>query len=210
MLCLGLSQSELGRRVGITQGAISQLIKGDSRGSKYLHLIARELHTSPGYLSGETDDPAADAAPIPTPELIAEQLDQIMLPRLEIGYSMGGGSVFEDYHEVGRMPFPREWLRPLMRGSFAELFLAKGEGDSMMPTLLDGDDVIIDTAQKQISQQDRIWAVAYGDLGMIKRVRRLPGGTYQLNSDNPAVTPIEANDDEMHVVGRVVWVGRRI
>lgn len=210
MLCLGLSQSELGRRVGITQGAISQLIKGDSRGSKYLHLIARELHTSPGYLSGETDDPAADAAPIPTPELIAEQLDQIMLPRLEIGYSMGGGSVFEDYHEVGRMPFPREWLRPLMRGSFAELFLAKGEGDSMMPTLLDCDDVIIDTAQKQISQQDRIWAVAYGDLGMIKRVRRLPGGTYQLNSDNPAVTPIEANDDEMHVVGRVVWVGRRI
>jgi phage repressor protein C with HTH and peptisase S24 domain len=123
---------------------------------------------------------------------------------------MGGGSVFEDYHEVGRMPFPREWLRPLMRGSFAELFLAKGEGDSMMPTLLDGDDVIIDTAQKQISQQDRIWAVAYGDLGMIKRVRRLPGGTYQLNSDNPAVTPIEANDHEMHVVGRVVWVGRRI
>src|SRR3546814_2374674 len=28
-----------------------------------------------------------------------------------------------------------------------------------------------------------IWALAYGDLGMIKRVRRLPGGTYRLRSD---------------------------
>jgi phage repressor protein C with HTH and peptisase S24 domain len=206
----GLTQSELARRLHITQGTIAKLASGVAQGSTHLHRIARELQTTPAYLTGESDDPTVDALPLPTPELIAEQLDQVMLPRLEIGYSMGGGSVFEDYHEVGRMPFPREWLRPLMRGSFAELFLAKGEGDSMMPTLLDGDDVIIDTAQKQISQQDRIWAVAYGDLGMIKRVRRLPGGTYQLNSDNPAVTPIEANDDEMHVVGRVVWVGRKI
>src|SRR3546814_6315379 len=37
--------------------------------------------------------------------------------------------------------------------------------------------------QKDIGQQDRIWALAYGDLGMIKRVRRLPGGTYRLRSD---------------------------
>src|SRR3546814_1019650 len=37
--------------------------------------------------------------------------------------------------------------------------------------------------QKDIGQQERIWALAYGDLGMIKRVRRLPGGTYRLRSD---------------------------
>src|SRR3546814_6951458 len=80
----------------------------------------------------------------------------------------------------------------------------------MTPTLLDGDIVLIDTAQKDIGQQDRIWALAYGDLGMIKRVRRLPGGTYRLMSDNPAISDIEAADGEMHVVGRVVYIGRRI
>src|SRR3546814_1016510 len=41
----------------------------------------------------------------------------------------------------------------------------------------------ISQPQKDIGQQDRIWALAYGDLGMIKRVRRLPGGTYRLRSD---------------------------
>ena len=80
----------------------------------------------------------------------------------------------------------------------------------MQPTMLDGDIVLIDTAQKDIRQQDRIWAVAYGDLGMIKRVRRVPGGKYLVMSDNPAVAPFDVADDEMYVIGRVVWIGRRI
>lgn len=80
----------------------------------------------------------------------------------------------------------------------------------MQPTILDGDLVLIDMAQNSIMAQDRIWAVFWGDLGMIKRVRRTPGGTFQLLSDNPAISPVEAVDGEMHVLGRVIWIGRRI
>jgi phage repressor protein C with HTH and peptisase S24 domain len=80
----------------------------------------------------------------------------------------------------------------------------------MMPTILDDDDVLVNRADAVIRQQDRIWALAYGELGMIKRVRRLPTGLFQLNSDNPAVTPVEATEDELHVVGRVIWIGRRV
>ena len=83
-------------------------------------------------------------------------------------------------------------------------------GDSMEPTLRDGDVVLIDSAQRVIKSQDRIWAVIYGELGMIKRVRRTPGGTYLLLSDNPNVPPIECFDGEMSVIGRVCWIGRRI
>ena len=138
----------------------------------------------------------------------AKELGLSLIPELELGYSMGGGSVFTDYRQRGVVPFRREWLRGFMRGTFADLFVARGEGDSMLPTLMDGDIVLIDTAQKSISSQDRIWALSYGDLGMIKRVRRLPGGTYRIMSDNPAIAPIDATDDEMYVVGRVVWIGR--
>jgi len=56
---------------------------------------------------------------------------------------MGGGSVFEDYQQSAMIPFPRDWLRPIMEGSFADLFVARGDGDSMVPTLLDGDLVIV-------------------------------------------------------------------
>lgn len=56
-----LSQAELARRVGVSQPTIYGLIHSNKIGTKYLHLVARELRTTPAYLSGETDDPDADA-----------------------------------------------------------------------------------------------------------------------------------------------------
>jgi transcriptional regulator with XRE-family HTH domain len=67
---VGMSQSELARRVKLTQGTIAGLERGDSRSSSFLHLIARELGTTPAYLTGETDDIDADA---PVPELSFEE-----------------------------------------------------------------------------------------------------------------------------------------
>lgn len=62
---LRLSQSELARRVGVTQTTIRKLVSGGGYGSKYLHLIARALGTTVEYLTGEIDDPEADAPPPP-------------------------------------------------------------------------------------------------------------------------------------------------
>lgn len=206
----GLSQTELARRVGVTQGAISLLIKGGSSGSRYLHRIARELNTTAAYLSGETDDPSEGALPVPTADSIAEQLDAVMIPEVQIGFSMGGGSFQEEWPVVQMVPFSRSWLRGLTTSAADQLMVARGDGDSMMPTILDQDLVIIDRSQNTPRQQDRIWAMTYGGMGMIKRLRGLPDGTYQINSDNKEVTPIHAVDGEMQIVGRVVGVVRRI
>lgn len=133
-----------------------------------------------------------------------------MIAEADIAYSMGGGSVIEDHAESRMVPFRRDWLSRLTRGGPADVFLTRGQGDSMMPTLLDDDDVLVNRADRSIRQQDRIWALGYGDLGMIKRVRRLPSGMFQLNSDNAAVTPVEATEDELFIVGRVIWIGRSV
>lgn len=58
----GLSQAELARRVGVRQSTMNSLINGDSRTSRSLLAIARELNTTPAYLTGDTDDPSPDAA----------------------------------------------------------------------------------------------------------------------------------------------------
>lgn len=65
MALLGLSQAELARRVGVAQPTIFKLIRNGKKGSTHLHKIARELGTTPAYLSGEVDDPDADAPPAP-------------------------------------------------------------------------------------------------------------------------------------------------
>jgi phage repressor protein C with HTH and peptisase S24 domain len=207
---VGLSQAELARRVGISQQAIGKLATGESYGSKHLHLIARELGTTPAYLTGETDDATEGALPAPKAQDIAEQLDAVLIPEVQVGLSMGGGSVLEDWPVVQMVPFSRSWLRGLTTSSADQLMVARGDGDSMMPTILDQDLVIIDRAQNTPKQQDRIWALSYGGWGMIKRLRSLPDGSLQINSDNAAVSPIIAYEGEAQVIGRVVGVVRRI
>lgn len=59
----GLSQAELARRTGLAQPTIFNLLHRNKIGSKHLHRIARELGTTPEYLTGETDDPDAGAPP---------------------------------------------------------------------------------------------------------------------------------------------------
>lgn len=72
---LVMSQTELARRVGVSQATIAHLITGRSRSSSHLHKIAQELRTSPEYLSGETDNPD----PAFTPALVLSADDREML-----------------------------------------------------------------------------------------------------------------------------------
>jgi phage repressor protein C with HTH and peptisase S24 domain len=211
---MGLTQAELARRVGVSQPTIFKLASAQSTNSVHLHKIARALGTTPEYLLGETDDAqnqmvqssrtAYRAGPSASDSL------SISIPEIDIGYSMGSGLVLQDHAEAKPVPFPREWLRTLIRGSFDQVFIARGEGDSMLPTLLDGDFMLIDTSQNAINAQDRLWCLGYGDLGMIKRVRALPDGGFAIISDNPAVQSFTAYDGEVQVIGRVVWIGRKV
>lgn len=79
MTRLGLSQSELARRVGVTQPTIYKLLKTSKKGSTHLHRIARVLETTAAYLSGEIDDPTSDAPP-PTPPVVKYVTMQVALP----------------------------------------------------------------------------------------------------------------------------------
>ncbi|CDO35809.1 S24 family peptidase [Novosphingobium sp. KN65.2] len=208
----GLSQTELARRVGITQPAISNLIKRGSGGSSHLHKIAKELGTTAAYLTGETDDPSEGALPAPTPQMIAEQLGMTLIPEIDLHFALGGGSFVDGHVTSSLVPYRTDWLDRITRGSPApaDVFLTRGDGDSMMPTILDDDDVVVNRADRIITKQDRIWALGYGDLVSIKRVRRLASGVFQLLSDNVNVSPIEAYEDELRVIGRVIWIGRRM
>lgn len=226
----GISQAELARRIGMSQQAVWKLIYGHSLSSSKIHLIARELGTSVEYLEGGDDEWAAahrdntgavdradfvgEGGPAyrgePVTRLEVDQADFALIPQIEIGFSMGGGLHLDEHVEAHVVPLPRQWLKPAMKGNFNQLRIVTGEGDSMEPTLRDGDICVIDTAQNALNGQDRIWCLGYGDLGMIKRVRAMPDGGLQIISDNSNVRPFTAYDGEVQIFGRVIWIGRRI
>ncbi len=77
---LGLTQAELARRVEVTQGAIAKIANNNPNGSSHLHKIARELQTTPDYLTGESDDPDEDAPPPPAKPTVQIATMQVLLP----------------------------------------------------------------------------------------------------------------------------------
>jgi DNA-binding XRE family transcriptional regulator len=64
---IGISQAELARRVGVRQSTMNSLINGNSRTTRSIVELARELSTTPHYLMGLSDDPDEDAPPPPPP-----------------------------------------------------------------------------------------------------------------------------------------------
>lgn len=207
---VGLSQSELARCIGVAQGTIAHLISGRSQNSVHMPNIARELQTSIGYLNGETDDPSEGAQPVPTPALVAAQLDLVAIKEVDLSFGMGGTFLDGGAVEESVVHFPRTWLRQFTSADPSVLLFARGDGDSMATTINHRDIVLIDRSYINVTRQDRVWACAFGDIGMIKRIRAMPDGSYKIMSDNPAVESEIAVDGELHVIGMVVAVIRGI
>lgn len=78
------SQEELARRVGVTQGLISQMENGTNDTSKYLTAIARALEVSPDWLESGKGDPRRREVNVPIslhyPPLIEDALAVIPDP----------------------------------------------------------------------------------------------------------------------------------
>ncbi len=215
----GWSQAELARRIGVSQQTIWKLVSGHSHGTKHLHLIARELETSPEYLTGETDDPSPLAGlregnrgyqPVSTD--IADTEDESDLIAVhEIDLSLGMGMTYLDVpvkEKVRR--FDRQWLRDYTGVNPARVFCAQGIGSSMSPYIESHDLLFIDTAQDTIRMSEQVWAITYGNCGSVKRLFPMADGSVKMRSDNPAVPDEIAYDGELQVIGRVVAIMRKM
>lgn len=201
MEALELSQSALGREVGVSQQTIHKLITGQSRTSGRIATIARVLKTTPDYLEGATDDPFANA-PLPAPA----REDMVPVAMIDLAFGMGG-TFLEHSPEVRHEEFPLSFIRHFAKSRIEDLVIAEGVGDSMAPTIGPNDLVLIDRSAINLNINDRIWACAIGEIGMVKRLRiSAQGGGHEITilSDNPNVPDDRAADGELHIIGRVV------
>jgi len=129
------------------------------------------------------------------------------VPRLTLGASAGPGASEPDESAFDAIRFSVRWLRSM--GLEAESLSAIAvTGDSMEPTLRDGDEILVDRTPHSV--RDGIHVVRLEDNLLVKRVDASRPGVITLLSDNPAYRPIECQPDEVDVIGRVVWKGGRI
>lgn len=211
-----ISQTALAREVGVSQQTIGKLLTGHSSGSSHIHKIARAVGTSPEYLTGETDDPTPTSLSSPRqdyrgPPATVPRYPDDVVPVRELDLTFGMGATYLEVPVTESVRYiSRGFLRQYTKADPEHLLFATGIGDSMAPTILDSDGLLIDTSQQTLNIADKIWAAAYADCGTIKRLRPVPGGGVLMLADNPNVPDATAYDGELHLLGRVVAIMRKV
>ncbi|NJM49520.1 MAG: S24 family peptidase [Sphingomonadales bacterium] len=133
-----------------------------------------------------------------------------LMPKLDIGASAGAGALTDEEWIAGQIGFDEKWLKK-MAGDISMLSLIRVQGDSMAPTLLDGDDIMVDRGAAQRPLRDGVHVIRMDDVLMVKRLAKGPAGHLSVLSDNSAYPdwPDVAGGD-VAIIGRVVWTGRRL
>ena len=90
------------------------------------------------------------------------------------------------------------------------LTLIVARGDSMEPTIADGDDILVDAADRRVGKRRAIFVLRLDGTLVVKRLH-LTGGMIAIESDNPDAAPIApVPAGEAEVIGRVAWLGRKL
>lgn len=204
----GGDYSALSRMIGRNPAYIQQFIKrGTPRrlSERDRALLASYFVVDEQSLGAPNRD-AASNGPVARDGLL-------QVPRLDIGASAGGGTLADDERAEALFAFDPRWLRRLS-ASPKHLSIIRVEGDSMLPTLSHGDDIMVDAGDAMNRLRDGIYVLRRDGVLLVKRLAcggARADAAISIISDNaayPTVSGVERAD--LHIVGRVVWTGRRI
>ena len=139
----------------------------------------------------------------------AEEL--ISVPVLDVQASAGHGAFADSERPRARMRFDPSWLRGLKLDP-AQLSVIQVMGDSMAPTLNDGDDILVNLNDGPAGLRDGIYVLRLdGALNVKRLIVDRARGRVSVKSDNPAYTSWPTlGPSRLDVIGRVVWAGRRL
>ena len=186
----GGNQSEMARHVGVSPQAVQKWVAGDSepRG-KNLDLAAEFLGVTPAHLKfGIVMDqhpaaaaPMAGLLPVRGVEDDDPSLTQIQKVRIKVQAGITGFRVEPEHHDGETMGVPTSWVRS-ERLVMSDLYAIVVRGESMEPSLFDGDVIVVNTADKKLVD-GAVYAINYEGEVVVKRMTR-DAGMWWLTSDN--------------------------
>jgi phage repressor protein C with HTH and peptisase S24 domain len=198
----GCNYSEISRLLGRNAAYIQQFIR---RGSpKQLDeqdraVLARFFGVDEKVLGA----PARRTGPV---------VELALVPILDVEASAGHGALAEMESKSSQFGFDEKWLGRLTSSKASNLSIIAVLGDSMEPTLHDGDEVMIDLADGQARLRDGIYVLRMDDMLSVKRIAIEPQGKrVSVLSDNPTFPSWPGLEKRaLNIVGRVLWFGRAL
>lgn len=141
----------------------------------------------------------------------SKDTEYALIPMVDAVLSAGTGSFEVSSSGDRKYAFRNDFLH--RKGNIKDMVLMRVSGDSMEPRILDGDAVLIDQSQQQL-MANAVYAVGFEDMVYLKKINAQPNKLI-LSSFNKEYSPIEINmcedlDDQVRIIGRVVWLCREL
>ena len=181
-------------KCGLKDGSIRQYLKGGIPGIDKAQLIAEATGTPLDWLiSGEGSRKSNNGGLFAAVKI------------MPVTASAGGGAAPGSEAACGTFPLAHQWLHQHNLNA-ADLFMVDGAGDSMEPTILNGEKLLCSKAEHHLNGDGIFVFRQEGDV-LVKRLQRQPG-IIKVISDNDAYLPydIPLNDGvEFQIIGKVLF-----
>jgi phage repressor protein C with HTH and peptisase S24 domain len=211
------SADRLARSMGVSPSAFRKWLKGEAEPSRErLVALAHAAGVGVAWLAeGEGPEPVFEPmAGNRRRQGVRETSNEmdwsefVLLPRRAEAAAAGSvtpvapsGNAF--------MALRHDWVRSVCGVEPGKLVLETAIGESMTPTIRDGNTLLIDSSD-QTFRNFGIYVLEINGQRLVKRVQRKHDGTLVLISDNSAYQADAVDKesaDDVSVVGRVVWAG---
>jgi hypothetical protein len=198
----GEEYSALSRLIGRNAAYVQQYIKRGTPkrlAEEDRRILARYFGVPEQLLGGSSDGVGGGGG-------------HVAVPQLDIGASAGSGAVPGQERPQSHIAFDPKWLRRLGAGDGSQLSVIRVAGDSMAPTLADGDEILVDRGDSAARLRDGIYVLRREEVLMVKRLALDPSGQkVAIRSDNEAYPSWpDCELGSIDIVGRVVWCGRKL
>lgn len=194
--------SEISRLIGRNSAYIQQYIRRGSPRSldeKDRNILARFFGVDEAVLGA----PARRGNPV---------VELVQVPVMNVDASAGHGALAEGEAQTGQFGFSEGWLRNLKTSKASSLSIIGVVGDSMEPTLYDGDEIMIDLGDAQSRLRDGIYVLRMDGALNVKRIAIEPKGRLiSVTSDNTSYPSWHGLDRRsIAVVGRMRCIIRKV
>ena len=206
---LGLQHKDLVAATGASKGTVTNWISGvnNPTGNRLIQLAQALKTTSSWLLTGNSTPEFTQVEPWDSDTPVDD--DEVEIPFFkDFSFACGAGAVGEALlSEKRRLRMSKATLRSKAIDK-KNAVATTSSGDSMSPTIKDGDTIHLDLGRKTI-KDGKIFAICHGGLFMAKRLYNLPMGGVRIVSDNAAEYPEihlsaqEIIDQQFEIVG---WV----
>jgi phage repressor protein C with HTH and peptisase S24 domain len=204
-----LQPAEFAARNGWSLSALYSYFRGQtSPRADELRVLVNDGVDLAWLLTGVEIKPAHSGDNINAPTV--NVLDEfVLVPRYDVRVSAGHGTLVHSDQVVDHLAFKRDWVVDRLRVRPDALALVQVVGDSMEPTLSDGDLALVHLAEQRL-KDGAAYVIEVGGELRVKRIARRLDGSVLVKSDNPRYGDEEVSEEaaeHLRVLGQVIWHG---